>query len=88
MNSEIVKVVDWLKINKLSLNLKKTHFMLFKTSKKRFILDTDLVIDGMKIDKVDKTKFLGVVIDPCLTFKSHILYIKGKIARGVGILNK
>ena len=88
MNLEIGKVTEWLRINKLSLNLKKTHFMLFKKSQTRCALDTDLVIDGIKIGRVDKTKFLGVVIDPGLTFKSHILYIKGKIARGVGILNK
>ena len=47
-----------------------------------------MIIDNVKIDMVDKTKFLGVVIDPFLTFNPHISYIKGKIARGVGILNK
>ena len=52
------------------------------------LLDTDLVIDGSKIELVNKTKFLGVIIDPHLTFNSHIQYIKGKISRGVGILNK
>ena len=52
------------------------------------MLDTDLFIAGVKIDMVDKTKFLGVVIDPYLTFNAHISYIKGKVARGVGILNK
>ena len=88
MNTEIDKVIDWLKMNKLSLNLKKTHFMLFRRRRARVLLDTDLVIDGVKIDMVNKTKFLGVIIDPHLTFKSHILYIKGKVARGVGILNK
>ena len=35
MNSEISKVIEWLKINKLSLNLKKTHFMLFRKRKKK-----------------------------------------------------
>ena len=88
MNVEMAKVIEWLRINKLSLNLKKTHFMLFRRRRARISLDTDLVIDGVKIDMVNKTKFLGVIIDPHLTFSSHILYIKGKVARGVGILNK
>ena len=35
MNAEIVKVVDWLKINKLSLNLKKTHFIIFRKPRQR-----------------------------------------------------
>ena len=37
---------------------------------------------------VDKTKFLGVVIDKKLTFESHVQYIKGKINRGMGIIYK
>ena len=41
MNAEIVKVVDWLKINKLSLNLKKTHFMIFKKSLQKSIWKMD-----------------------------------------------
>ena len=62
--------------------------MLFRKRRMRYILDSDLVVDNVKIDMVDKTKFLGVMIDPYLSFNAHILYIKGKIARGVGILNK
>ena len=29
MNLEMTKVVEWLRVNKLSLNLKKTHFIIF-----------------------------------------------------------
>ena len=35
MNAEILKVVDWLKINKLSLNLKKTHFIIFRKPRQK-----------------------------------------------------
>ena len=37
---------------------------------------------------VEKTKFLGVIIDQNMSFQSHINYIKGKVARGLGILYK
>ena len=30
MNAEIMKAVDWLNINKVSLNLKKTHYIIFR----------------------------------------------------------
>ena len=36
MNQEMENVVDWLKLNKLSLNLKKTHFILFCRRKKKY----------------------------------------------------
>ena len=38
--------------------------------------------------EVEKTKFLGVVIDNKLSWQDHINYISGKIARGIGILIK
>ena len=88
MCTEMYYVVDWLKLNKLSLNLKKTHFMLFKRPKCKPVITKKLVIDGVNIEQVDHTKFLGVMIDECLDFRKQIRYTKGKIARGIGILRK
>ena len=33
INAELAKIVEWLKINKLSLNLKKSKYMFFKKKK-------------------------------------------------------
>ena len=88
MNIEVQKVIRWLRINKLSLNLKKTHFMIFRKRGGRVLLDTELRIDGVEIEMVEKTKFLGIIIDQCFKFDAHIQFIKGKVSRGIGILNK
>ena len=88
MNEEMVKVVDWLQINRLSLNLNKTHFILFQRKRVKISLSVDLIINNVKIDMIEKTKFLGVIIDQNLPFQSHIKYIKGRVARGIGILYK
>ena len=48
MNAEIVKVVDWLKINRLSPNLKKTHFIVFRKLRQKLNLDHELFIDKIK----------------------------------------
>ena len=45
-----------------------------------------LIINNKVIDRVVSTKFLGVIIDAQLKFREHIVQIKGKIARGIGIL--
>ena len=29
MNEELAKIVEWLNVNKLSLNFEKTHYMIF-----------------------------------------------------------
>ena len=88
MNTEIVKVVDWLKINKLSLNLKKTHFIIFRKSRQKLNLENELFIDDIKIEMKTHKFFLGELVDQHLTFEEHCKFIKGKIARGIGILYK
>jgi hypothetical protein len=80
--------VDWLNINKLSLNLKKTHFIIFKKNRGRIKINNELVISNEVIKRSFDTKFLGVILDQHLTFEPHIRYIKGKISRGIGILLK
>ena len=35
MNQELRKITSWLSVHKLSLNVKKTHFMIFKTKRKK-----------------------------------------------------
>ena len=46
------------------------------------------MVNNVKIDMTNKTKFLGVVIDEYLSFEYHVKHIKGKVARGLGILYK
>ena len=88
MNTEIIKILDWLALNKLSLNVSKTHFMFFRRKRSKIMVKSNLIIKGEIIDMVEQTKFLGIVIDSSLTFLAHIQYIKGKIARGLGIICK
>ena len=88
MNSEMVKTMEWLQVNRLSLNLKKTHFIIFRKKRSKIKVDQDLIINNVKISRTDKSKFLGVIVDEFLSFQQHIKYIKGKVARGLGILYK
>ena len=81
------KVDTWLKVNKLSLNISKTHFMLFKGNKTAHYYPK-ISVDNKYITQVNCTKFLGIMIDDKLTWKHHIEYISKKIARGIGILWK
>ena len=87
MNNELKEISLWLKANKLSLNIKKTHFMIF-SSKNKSHPNVCINIDGETINETAKTKFLGVIIDNKLSWKDHILYISGKLARGTGVLLK
>ena len=87
INHELSCISESLKINKLSLNIKKTHFMIF-SNRGAIKPDIDLRIEGHKIHESSKTKFLGVFIDSNPMWKYHINYISRKIAKGIGITMK
>ena len=86
MKEELIHIVKWLQVNKLSINLKKTHFMVFRKRKAKVHINENIFIHNYKISQVDSTKFLGVKIDQSLTFIKHIAYTKGKISKAIGIL--
>ena len=87
INNGLSQIFIWLKVNKLSRNIKKTQYMIFHECKKR-CLNVKLSIDGEPINDVYKTKFLGVVTANRLTWKLHIAYASGKIAHGIGMIFK
>ena len=89
MNGELLNIVDWLDCNRLSLNVSKTHFILFRSQGMRKpVVNESLVIKNESIKQDHQTKFLGVVMDEKLTWCEHVQYIKCKIAKGIGIISK
>ena len=48
----------------------------------------DIILDGTKLERVTKTKFLGIIIDENLTWQNHINGISKTISRNIGVLNK
>ena len=88
VNKELHLIVDWLNCNKMSLNIEKTHFMIFKPKRKRVNTSSDIVINGCKINEVKFTKFLGVIIDCDLSWKNHIDQVCSKISKNIGIMTK
>ena len=87
INDELKDMVIWLRANKLSLNINKTHYMLF-SNKNVAQPNITIEIDKQPITCVTKTKFLGVIIDSKLSWKEHISYVCGKVAKGIGIISK
>ena len=61
-------------MNKLTLNLPKTHFMVFHRAKHK-LNNISISFNSVPIEQVNHTKFLGVVIDSKLDWSNHISYI-------------
>ena len=50
--------------------------------------DLNVLLDNTALERVKLTKFLGVLIDECLTWKNHIDCISKTILRNIGVMNK
>ena len=87
MNEELKQVALWLTANKLSLNVNKTHLMIFKTRKNRLNYNANVILNDSPIEKVKYTKFLGIIIDEELSWK-YINHISTKVSKMVGITAK
>ena len=53
MNRELSKIASWLSDNKLSLNIKKTHFIIFKSRGKKSNQNVSITISNQKIEQVE-----------------------------------
>ena len=88
-NEQLIAIYEWLYCNKLSLNILKTHYMIFtQRNKKVSVNDISLYINKVSIERVYVTKFLGVQTDSQLNWKNHIEYTCKKLCKCIGILSK
>ena len=94
-NLEMNKVSTWFKANRLSLNVNKTKYMIFRNEKMPKIDNNfELMIDGVKIERVGKDfetksfKFVGVNLDEFLNWEYHINHVKNKLSSAIYALNQ
>ena len=88
LNTEIQKIFTWLCINKLSLNVEKSNFVIFHAKQKIIKRDIALNINGHKLKRDNCVKYLGIYIDSNLNWKMQIDNICKKIRRSIGLLTK
>ena len=89
MQLDLTRIAAWCRRNKLSLNIKKTKCMLFGS---RVRLKNSrcprLIINNVNIDFVHQYKYLGVILDPHLTFNKHLNNIIKITAHKINLLSK
>ena len=92
VNAELSNVSKWLMANKLSLNVSKSNFVIFRPSQKKIDYNVDLKIYDfslnlyVSLEHRDHVKYLGVLLDSNLSWKYHIAYVATKISKSLGIL--
>ena len=90
INDELSLINEWLASNKLSLNVAKTKFMLFRFPQKSKVSmpKLELQINGTSIEQVRTFDFLGLVINDTLSWKDHVNKISLKITKVIAVMRK
>ena len=92
VKNELKNVCGWLNANKLTIDAKKSHFVIFRSVQNKLNYQIFLKIQDNNMNAVtalehkDYVKFLGVLIDKHLTWKQHIDYFASKISKIVGLI--
>ena len=63
VNLVLEKITCWFYTNKLSINVKKSNFIIFRPRQNRQTLDPAFNISNYSIDRVKEATFLGVILD-------------------------
>ena len=87
VNAQLREVDEWLCINRLSLNLSKTTYMLATNLPVNDVIH-NVKIRNISLDKVVISKFLGIFIDYKFSFQYHVNFLRKKISRQIGILKR
>ncbi len=87
INNELHLIKEWLQLNKLSLNINKSNYMVFHMPPKN-INPLQLKIEQIEIERVYEFNFLGLTINEHLNWRDHKDKISNKISKTLGLLNK
>ena len=79
VNSALTEVNEWLNTNKLSLNVEKSNHVIFHPPQQK-VPSINLIVNQRKLEHKEYIKYLGVLIDSKLSWKSHIREISKKIS--------
>ena len=87
LNRELLSVSNWIVANGLSLNSNKTYYMLF-AGKKPIMNVPSLILSDNRVTKIKEFKFLGVLLDDAISWRSQALAVANRVSRFIGIFAK
>jgi len=90
LNNELSNVHNWFLANKLTVNVDKSEYMLIGSRQRLAGIDREPIINigGKNLERVSKTKSLGILIDENLNWNDQIDNISKKASKGIGILRR
>jgi len=88
VNNELIKIEEWLKQNRLSLNCSKSCYMLINSHPSISCnFDLQLSLNNFTLKRHQTIKYLGICIDENLKLSSHIHHLSLQNARYTGLFH-
>ena len=87
-SADLKHLGNWLNANKISINLKKTEIVIFKSKEKKFEGDLKIKLCGKGLYPTESVKYLVVKIDANLSWQYHINDLSIKLNRDNVLLFK
>ena len=84
-NEALFKASEWLRVNRLSLNVAKTCYFIICSKK---VEERRIEIAGIIIKRTDKVRFLVILIDDSLFINDHVRGLQKPVSLALGMLNK
>ena len=81
-----MSVTKWCDANKITINTKKTNFMVIQPRRKLFNTDGFVELKGNTLNEVDASLYVGIHIDKYLLWDEHINKVTAILRRRVGII--
>ncbi|KAG7313180.1 hypothetical protein JYU34_000272 [Plutella xylostella] len=86
INYTLEEIMTWLNNNNLIANLNKTKIIQFH--QRKINCDLNIEYNGIKIEEVQETKFLGLIMDSNLSWKGHAKEVCERLSKYAYLLHK
>ena len=86
ISDKLVNIVQWCDANKITINVKKTNFMIIKPRRKKINIVGSVLLGNDPVSEVDSALFVGIYIDKYLTWSVQINNLCTVLRKKVGIL--
>lgn len=83
INNDLVSFSNWAYMHKLTVNVTKTKYMIFKTFNNA--LNLNLHLNNIPVERVYQFKHLGLIIDQNLNWDDHLTCLKKRISPIAGV---
>ena len=86
IEDDLHRMMDWLKANKLTLNVSKTECILFNSTKEKQAEQFKIMIGETEIKSSEYAKLLGIWLDKDLTWRKHTNTLLLKLKQNTTLL--